>query len=69
MNSYEECLTATSTLNAPWYILPADEKENARLICSGIILETLKSLNMAYPKSDVARRRELHAIRKSLQTE
>jgi PPK2 family polyphosphate:nucleotide phosphotransferase len=66
MQAYEACLSATSTKNAPWYVVPADDKENARLIISGIILDLFKGLRMAYPKSSAKRRRELHLIRKRL---
>ena len=64
--AYEDCLGATSTEEAPWYAVPADDKHNAHLIISEIILDALKSLHMAYPKSDPARKRELQAIRKRL---
>jgi PPK2 family polyphosphate:nucleotide phosphotransferase len=66
MNAYEECLGATSTSNAPWYIVPADDKVNARLIVSRIVVETLEALKMNYPKSDTGRRHELLSIRKQL---
>jgi PPK2 family polyphosphate:nucleotide phosphotransferase len=66
MQAYEECLSATSTRNAPWYAVPADDKENARLIVSQIILDALQELRMAYPKSGAKRRQELQAIRKRL---
>ena len=66
MHAYEECLGATSTEHAPWYIIPADDKENARLIISQVILDTLKSLKMSYPETSKARRKELLAIRKQL---
>ncbi|HUA38894.1 MAG TPA: ADP-polyphosphate phosphotransferase [Candidatus Sulfopaludibacter sp.] len=66
MKAYEDCLGATSTDHAPWYIVPADDKENARLIISQIILDTLKSLKLSYPKPGQAHRRELQSIRKSL---
>ena len=66
MKAYEECLTATSTRDAPWYVVPADDKENARLIVSQIILDTFDGLEMAYPKTDAKRRQELQAIRKEL---
>jgi len=66
MQAYEECLSATSTRSAPWYAVPADDKENARLIVSQIILDALKELRMAYPKSGTKRRQELQAIRKRL---
>ena len=66
MNAYEACLTATSTRHAPWYIVPADDKENSRLIISRIILDTLEALKMTYPKSSAERRQELQSIRKLL---
>ena len=66
MKAYEECLRATSTRDAPWYVVPADDKENARLIVSRIILDTLDALKMTYPKSNAKRRQELLAIRKQL---
>jgi len=66
MRAYEACLSATSTKDAPWYVVPADDKENARLIISEIILDTLKQLRMSYPDVDKVRRRELESIRKRL---
>jgi PPK2 family polyphosphate:nucleotide phosphotransferase len=66
MKAYEQCLTATSTGRAPWYVVPADDKENARLIVSGIVLDTLGELKMTYPKTSAKRRRELLSIRKQL---
>jgi PPK2 family polyphosphate:nucleotide phosphotransferase len=66
MKAYEECLTATSTQDAPWYVVPADDKENARLIVSRIVLDTLEELKMTYPKTSAKRRRELLSIRKQL---
>ena len=62
--AYEDCLAATSTEIAPWYVVPADDKENARLIVSQIILDTLDDLKMSYPKPDKAHRKELQSIRK-----
>ncbi len=66
MKAYEECLGATSTSDSPWYVVPADDKENARLIVSQIVLDTFEGLKMSYPKTDAKRRRELQAIRKQL---
>ena len=66
MNAYENCLGATSTSNAPWYVIPADDKENSRLIISQIILDTLKSLDMTYPHIDEKRKKELHSFKKLL---
>jgi PPK2 family polyphosphate:nucleotide phosphotransferase len=64
--AYEACLQATSTHHAPWYVVPADDKENARLIVSGIVLDALESLKMAYPKTTAKRRGELQSIGKLL---
>ena len=66
MKAYEECLGATSTRDAPWYIVPADDKENARLIVSQIILDTFEGLGMTYPETSVERRQELLSIRQAL---
>src|ERR1017187_4284205 len=66
MKAYEECLSATSPQDAPWYVVPADDKENARLIVSQIVLDTFEGLKMTYPKPSVERRHELLSIRKQL---
>ncbi len=66
MTAYEKCLSATSTKHAPWYVVPADDKLNARLIVSRILLDTVEALPLHYPKSDAARRRELKMLRKQL---
>ena len=66
MKAYEKCLWATSTSDAPWYVVPADDKENARLIVSQIVLDTLEGLKMTYPKTSAERRQELQSIRKQL---
>jgi PPK2 family polyphosphate:nucleotide phosphotransferase len=69
MQAYEACLSATSTKIAPWHVVPADDKENARLIVSRIILDTFKSLKMRYPQTDAKRREELLSIRQRLMEE
>ena len=66
MKAYEGCLSATSTAHAPWFVVPADDKANAWLIISQIILDTLNSLKMSYPKISKPHRRELQSIRKRL---
>jgi PPK2 family polyphosphate:nucleotide phosphotransferase len=66
MQAYEACMSATSTATAPWYVVPADDKENARLIISRIVLDTFKALNMSYPETDAKRQQELTSIRKQL---
>jgi PPK2 family polyphosphate:nucleotide phosphotransferase len=66
MRAYEKCLSETSTRRAPWYVVPADDKLNSRLIVSRIILDTVSALKLEFPKASAARRRELRALRKSL---
>ena len=67
--AYASCLIATSKKNAPWYVVPADDKKNARLIVSRILLETFKALDMHYPETDAKRQQELLSIRQQLMTE
>lgn len=69
MKAYEECLSATSTKHAPWYIVPADDKDTARLIVSQAILDALAALKLNYPKVSPERRRELQDIQKQLNDE
>ena len=64
--AYEECLSATTTKTAPWHVVPADDKYNARLIVSRVVIDVLQGLKMSYPKVTGARRSELLAIRKQL---
>ena len=67
MKAYEACLTATSTKNAPWYVVPADDKQNTHLIISEIILDTFRSLKLEYPKADAKHTGELQEIRQLLE--
>jgi PPK2 family polyphosphate:nucleotide phosphotransferase len=64
--AYEACLNGTNRKHAPWYVVPADDKENARLIVSQIVLDALSGLKLAYPKTTEKRRRELKSIRELL---
>ena len=66
MKAYEDCMGETSTSEAPWYIVPADDKQNTHLIVSRIILDTIEALEMAYPKSSDRRRQELLSVRRQL---
>jgi PPK2 family polyphosphate:nucleotide phosphotransferase len=66
MKAYEACLSATSTSTAPWHVVPADDKKNARLIISRIILDTLQSLKMSYPEPSKAQENELQSMSKQL---
>ncbi len=51
MNAYENCLARPAPIDAPWYVVPADDKQNARLIVSHVILNTLRHLKMRYPRN------------------
>jgi PPK2 family polyphosphate:nucleotide phosphotransferase len=64
--AYAHCLEATGTDQAPWYVVPADDKEDARVIVSQVVVDALTDLKMSYPKTSAKRRRELLAIRKRL---
>ena len=66
MTVYGDCLSATSSEHAPWYVVPADDKRNARLIISQIVLETLSDLKMAYPETTDKRHQELESFRNQL---
>ena len=66
MDAYEDCLGATSTPTAPWHVVPADDKLNARLIVSRVVIDVLQGFGMSYPRVSAARRRELQAIRRQL---
>jgi PPK2 family polyphosphate:nucleotide phosphotransferase len=66
MDAYDACLRATSRRHAPWYVVPADDKPNARLIVSQVIIDTLSAMKLRYPSVSAARRRELAAIRRQL---
>jgi PPK2 family polyphosphate:nucleotide phosphotransferase len=67
MRAYEDCLGATSRGHAPWFVVPADNKKNARLIVSQILVDALARLKMRYPQTSPARRKELQAIRAQLE--
>jgi len=66
MKAYEECIGATSTDYAPWFVIPSDDKENARLLISQIILDSLEGLRMSHPVLGAERVQELQEIRKQL---
>ena len=67
MRAYEQALSATSTKESPWYVIPADDKKNARLLVSQVVNQTLESLDLKYPKLDRARLAELKAARQLLE--
>jgi len=67
MEAYAACLGATSTAEAPWYVVPADDKKNARLVILQVIRDTLAELDLHYPEIDAARRRTLRSFRHLLE--
>ena len=67
MDAFEKCLLATTTKDCPWYFVPADDKNNARLIISAIILKTLKELKLAYPQAGKEHYHQLEMLRKKLE--
>jgi len=69
MKAYEKCLEETSTGRASWYVVPADDKRNARLIVSAILVELMRGLDLRYPVVDAAKQKELRAIRRRLLSE
>ena len=64
--AYEEMISNTATEEAPWYVVPADNKWFTRLVVSAVVVDTLKSLKLEYPKVDAAKRKELDEAKKSL---
>jgi PPK2 family polyphosphate:nucleotide phosphotransferase len=66
MNAYEEMIANTATRNAPWFVIPADNKWFTRLAVAATIVDTLDGLKLSYPKVDVQKRKELEAARKLL---
>jgi len=66
IRAFGECLSATTTKESPWYVVPADDKDNARLIVSQIVLDTLEGLKLDYPTTTDARRKALRSVRKQL---
>jgi PPK2 family polyphosphate:nucleotide phosphotransferase len=68
-DAYEEMIRSTATKHAPWYVVPADHKWFSRLVISTVIVDTLESLDLKYPKVDPAKRKELEAAKKLLEKE
>jgi PPK2 family polyphosphate:nucleotide phosphotransferase len=66
MKAYAACFEATSTREAPWYVVPADDKKTARLIVSQVLVDTLEGLSLRYPETTAAWRRELQEVRREL---
>ena len=69
MAAYEEMIQNTATENAPWYVVPADNKWFTRLVVASAIIETLKKLDLQFPDVDEEKKKELRKVRESLQHE
>jgi PPK2 family polyphosphate:nucleotide phosphotransferase len=69
MKVYEDMVVNTATKCAPWYVVPADNKWFTRIVVAAAIVETLEDLDLAYPKVDAAKRKELRAARTILEAE
>jgi PPK2 family polyphosphate:nucleotide phosphotransferase len=65
-DAYEDMIRNTATEDAPWYVVPADNKWFTRLVVSAVLVETLESLDLSYPKVDPKKRKELEAAKKIL---
>ena len=66
MHAYEEAIANTSTPQSPWFVIPADNKWFTRLAVAAAIVDTLDQLNLAYPKVDTQKKKELQEARKVL---
>jgi len=69
MDAYHDALTATHTSNSPWYVVPADDKKNARLIVSSILLNHIRKLKMDYPEVSPEFRKEMQEAKRMLESE
>ena len=69
MDAFEEAIRATASKHAPWFVVPADNKWFTRLVVAAAIVEALENLDLAYPKVDAAKKKELAAVRAALSRE
>ena len=69
MDAYEDALTATSTSWAPWYVIPADRKYLMRTLVAGVLVETIRSLKLDFPKVGPEQRAANEAARRLLEAE
>lgn len=66
VDAWERCIAATSTGRAPWYVVPADDKPNARLLVASVIADTLDRLDLRYPPAEARSLREMRRARTAL---
>jgi PPK2 family polyphosphate:nucleotide phosphotransferase len=64
--AYEDMIRNTATESAPWYVVPADNKWFTRIVVSAVVIDALELLDLAYPKVDEAKKKELEAAKKAL---
>ena len=69
MEAYEDMIRATSRAEAPWYVVPADNKPFARLVVSAALIETLESLDLQFPKVSGPALAEMQQVRAALLAE
>jgi PPK2 family polyphosphate:nucleotide phosphotransferase len=69
MHAFEEAIRATASKDAPWFVVPADNKWFTRLVVAAAIVDAMENLNLAYPKVDAAKRKQLAAARVALSRE
>src|SRR6266403_377115 len=69
IEAYEEMVQNTATKDAPWYVVPADNKWYTRLIIASAIVEALNELDLKFPDVDKKKKKELDQIRQSLLAE
>jgi polyphosphate kinase 2 (PPK2 family) len=69
MHAYEDALTATSTTWAPWYVIPADHKPLLRVLVAGVLVDTIRSMDLAYPTVSVEQQAANEEARKMLEAE
>jgi len=69
MNAYEECLTETNTKYAPWYIIPADHKWVSRALVANILVQTINSLGLSWPKVTEEQKRQIKEAKAKLEAD
>ncbi|HEX9125071.1 MAG TPA: polyphosphate kinase 2 family protein [Methylomirabilota bacterium] len=69
MEAYEDMIRHTATEDAPWYVVPADNKWFTRVVVAAAVVSTLGSLDLSYPKVSEAERKELTAAKRALLAE
>ena len=69
MQAFEEAIRATAAKHAPWFVVPADNKWFTRLVVAAAVVEAMENLDLAYPKVDAAKEKELAGARAALSRE